>query len=58
MFFWILTFLVLALVAALLGFGGVAGAFATIAKFLFFVFVAAIVIAVAVGVTRRRSSLP
>lgn len=37
---WAITFLVLALVAAALGFGGIASAFAGIAKILFFIFVA------------------
>ncbi|MFZ2100155.1 MAG: DUF1328 domain-containing protein, partial [Oricola sp.] len=35
---WALTFLVVALIAAALGFGGIAGASAGIAKILFFVF--------------------
>lgn len=35
---WALTFLVIALIAAALGFGGVAGAATGIAKLLFFVF--------------------
>jgi uncharacterized membrane protein YtjA (UPF0391 family) len=35
---WSLTFLILALVAALLGFGGIASSFATIGKVLFVVF--------------------
>jgi uncharacterized membrane protein YtjA (UPF0391 family) len=38
MLHWTLVFLVIALIAALLGFGGVAGAAAGIAKVLFFVF--------------------
>jgi uncharacterized membrane protein YtjA (UPF0391 family) len=37
---WALTFLILALVAAALGFGGIAGTAAGIAKILFFVFLA------------------
>jgi uncharacterized membrane protein YtjA (UPF0391 family) len=37
---WALTFLVIALLAALFGFGGVAGTAAGIAKVLFFVFLA------------------
>jgi uncharacterized membrane protein YtjA (UPF0391 family) len=36
---WILIFLVLALVAAALGFGGIAGAAADIARILFWVFI-------------------
>ena len=35
---WALTFLVIALIAAVLGFGGVAGAATGIAKILFFAF--------------------
>jgi uncharacterized membrane protein YtjA (UPF0391 family) len=35
---WALTFLIIALIAAALGFGGVAGAATGIAKILFFVF--------------------
>jgi uncharacterized membrane protein YtjA (UPF0391 family) len=38
MLHWTLVFLVLALVAAILGFGGLAGAAIDIAKILFFVF--------------------
>lgn len=37
---WAVTFLVIALIAAIFGFGGVAGTSAGIAKVLFFVFVA------------------
>ena len=37
---WALTFLVVALIAAALGFGGIAGASAGIAQILFFVFIA------------------
>jgi uncharacterized membrane protein YtjA (UPF0391 family) len=36
---WALTFLVVALIAAVLGFGGIAGTAAGIAKILFFVFI-------------------
>ena len=35
---WAITFLVIALIAAVLGFGGIAGAAVGIAKILFFVF--------------------
>jgi uncharacterized membrane protein YtjA (UPF0391 family) len=37
---WALTFLVIAIIAALFGFGGIASASAGIAQILFFVFVA------------------
>jgi uncharacterized membrane protein YtjA (UPF0391 family) len=35
---WAVTFLIIALIAAVLGFGGIAAASAGIAKFLFFLF--------------------
>ena len=41
---WALTFLVLALIAAVLGFGGIAGAATDVAKILFFVFLIGIVV--------------
>ncbi len=44
-----ITCLVIALVAALLGFGGVAGTFVGIAKFLFFVAIALFVIFLVLG---------
>ena len=43
---WAITFLVIALIAAALGFGGIAGASAGIAQILFFVFIALFVVAV------------
>ena len=46
---WALTFLVIALIAAVLGFGGVAGTAAWIAKVLFVVFLIAFLIAVVSG---------
>ncbi|MGB0126294.1 MAG: DUF1328 domain-containing protein [Rhodocyclaceae bacterium] len=49
-------FLVIALVAALLGFTGIAAGAVEIAKILFYVFVVLFVISVAVGVARRRRS--
>jgi uncharacterized membrane protein YtjA (UPF0391 family) len=46
---WAVIFLVVALVAALLGFGGIAGAAAGIAKILFFVFLVLFVLALIFG---------
>jgi uncharacterized membrane protein YtjA (UPF0391 family) len=46
---WTITFLVVALIAALLGFGGIAGAAAGIAKILFFVFLIAFVVTLVMG---------
>ncbi len=49
---WALTFLVLALIAAVLGFGGLASGMAGIAKILFFVFLVVFVISL-IGHTMR-----
>lgn len=46
---WAITFLVIALIAALLGFGGIAGTAVGIAKILFFVFLVLFVIALLMG---------
>lgn len=55
---WALIFFVVAIVAAALGFGGIAGASASIAVTLFWVFLAVTVILFLVGlVTGRRTSL-
>ncbi|NND19086.1 MAG: DUF1328 domain-containing protein [Silicimonas sp.] len=43
---WALTFLIVALVAAAFGFGGIAGATAGIAQILFFVFLALFIFAI------------
>ena len=51
---WAITFLVIALVAAVLGFTTIAGAFAGIAKILFFVFVVLFVVSLVAGGMRRR----
>lgn len=50
---WALTFLVVALIAAALGFGGIAGASAGIAKILFFVFLILFAISLVLRVARR-----
>ncbi|ABI76729.1 conserved hypothetical protein [Hyphomonas neptunium ATCC 15444] len=52
---WALTFFILAIIAALLGFGGIAGAAASIAKILFFVFLALLVITFVARALRGRS---
>lgn len=50
---WALIFLLVALVAAALGFGGIAGASATFAQILFIVFIVLFLISLFVGGTRR-----
>lgn len=55
---WVLTFLVLALIAALLGFGGIASTFAGVAKVLFVVFLVLLVVSLIFGAVRRRPPPP
>jgi uncharacterized membrane protein YtjA (UPF0391 family) len=54
---WALTFLVVALIAAALGFGGIAGASAGIAKILFFVFIVLFIIAMVARAMRGQPPL-
>jgi uncharacterized membrane protein YtjA (UPF0391 family) len=51
---WAITFLVIAIIAAILGFGGIAGTAVGIAKLLFFVFLALFIISLFMG---RRTPL-
>ena len=51
---WVVTFLIVALVAGVLGFGGVAGASIEIAKIIFFIAVILFVVSAVVGVARGR----
>ena len=53
MLYWALMFLVVALIAAAFGFGGVAGTAAGMAKILFFVFLVAFIVSLLMGVFRR-----
>jgi uncharacterized membrane protein YtjA (UPF0391 family) len=50
---WVVTFLIIALVAALLGFGGIAGAAVEIAKVIFFIAILLFLIAVIMGMIGR-----
>ena len=52
---WAVTFLVVALVAALLGFGGIAGTAMEAAKIVFFVASALFLISAVMGAVRGRS---
>lgn len=51
---WALTFLVIALIAALFGFGGIAGTAVGIAKIIFFVAIALFLISAIAGAVRGR----
>ncbi len=53
MFGWAITFLIIALIAAALGFGGVAGTAMSAAQIIFVVALIAFVISAVLGYTRR-----
>ena len=55
MFSWVVTFLVIALIAGVLGFGGIAGASIEIAKAIFFIAIVLFVISAVVGLVRGRT---
>jgi uncharacterized membrane protein YtjA (UPF0391 family) len=52
---WAITFLIIALIAALFGFGGIAGVAVEFAKILFFVAIILFAIATIVGLVRGRT---
>lgn len=52
---WAITFLIIALIAAVLGFGGIAGTAAGIAKVLFLVFLVLFVMSFVAGGFNRRT---
>jgi len=54
---WAVFFLVIALIAAVLGFGGIAGTAVGIAQLLFFVFLIIFVISLIMGLARRRTRI-
>lgn len=51
---WAVTFLIIALIAAALGFGGIAGTSAGIAQVLFFIFVVLFVVAMVARALKGR----
>jgi uncharacterized membrane protein YtjA (UPF0391 family) len=57
MLYWAAVFLVIALIAALLGFAGVATAAAGIAKILFYVFLVIFLVTLIMGVSRRGTGI-
>ena len=52
---WAITFLIVALVAAIFGFGGISGAAVDIAKLIFFVAIVLFAISAVIGLLRGRS---
>ena len=53
MFGWVVTFLIIALIAGVLGFGGIAGASIGIAKIIFFIAIVLFLLSLLTGVVRR-----
>jgi uncharacterized membrane protein YtjA (UPF0391 family) len=54
---WVVTFLVVALIAGILGFGGIAGVSVEIAKAIFFIAVILFLVSAVVGLVRGRSNV-
>ena len=52
---WVVTFLVIALIAGILGFGGIAGVSIELAKTIFFIAVILFIVSAVVGVARGRN---
>ena len=53
---WVVTFLIVALIAGILGFGGIAGASVEIAKAIFFIAVILFLVSAVVGLVRGRGN--
>jgi uncharacterized membrane protein YtjA (UPF0391 family) len=52
---WVVTFLIIALIAALLGFGGIAGASIELAKIIFFIAIVLFLLSAVIGLARGRT---
>jgi uncharacterized membrane protein YtjA (UPF0391 family) len=52
---WVVTLLIVALIAGILGFGGVAGASIEIAKVIFFIAIVLFLVSAVVGLARGRT---
>ena len=55
MFGWVVTFLIIALIAGVLGFGGIAGASIEMAKVIFVIAIVLFLISAVVGLVRGRA---
>ncbi len=55
MLYWAVVFLVVALVAAILGFGGIAGTAVGIAQILFWIFLVVFLVSLILGLGGRKS---
>jgi uncharacterized membrane protein YtjA (UPF0391 family) len=56
MLYWALVFFIIAIVAAVFGFGNIAAGAAAIAQVLFFIFVVLFILALIAGLVRGRQS--
>jgi uncharacterized membrane protein YtjA (UPF0391 family) len=54
---WVVTFLIIALIAGILGFGGIAGTSIEIAKIIFFIAVVLFLVSAVVGLARGRTRI-
>ncbi|MEA2920372.1 MAG: hypothetical protein QOF07_335 [Bradyrhizobium sp.] len=52
---WVVTFLIIALIAGVLGFGGIAGASIEMAKIVFFIAVVLFLVSAVIGLARGRT---
>ena len=52
---WVVTFLIIALIAGILGFGGIAGASIEIAKIVFFIAIVLFLVSAVMGAIRGRT---
>ncbi len=52
---WVVTFLIIALIAGILGFGGLAGTSIEIAKIIFFVAIVLFLVSAVIGFARGRN---
>jgi uncharacterized membrane protein YtjA (UPF0391 family) len=55
---WAIAFFLIAIVAAIFGFGGIASGAASIAQILFFLFVVLFIVSLIMGLVRRGKSAP
>ncbi len=55
MFGWVVTFLIIALIAGVLGFGGIAGASIEIAKVIFVIAIVLFLVSAVIGLVRGRT---
>jgi uncharacterized membrane protein YtjA (UPF0391 family) len=54
---WVVTFLIVALIAGVLGFGGIAGVSIEIAKAIFFIAIILFLVSAVVGLARGRTRI-